>query len=1200
MDPITATTTVITLASFIKDLIDVGQSIKRSIEKVRENRRRIRELTVDILSTLAKLADLSRMNQDTFQAPAHLSALGDLKADMLHVLSICSKISPPQPSPGFRGLGSQIKVWMKRDDVEAEIRRLKKHVNKCYLEFTAFSTARIEQKTTRIEDATRLAANTSLRVEHAVVVQAVENQVRLRRLEGMMAQVLLDTQFGQNVTDQMIGIIESLTGLSKDVTHQTLEFQYLSTETLRLADSLQQRTVILDTSLWDGESVVLAPFESPKHILHKVLGVLVKINDCPGEISFTTIEGLLYLGNRLARLGMHSESTAWYLAAIQILRRLAGGAFHAEALPHIVHLLAQLSSHYQSQLRQDLAVKNSQQSVDLCRVLCEISPDVDHRSLLGTILITHSDNLRATGQLEVAISTAQEAIAIARSLLGQSLASSSWTTQEQCKGTKYSEALFCLAEAYADVHQYLEAYEAWRQGFQTMLRFSGSIPSPTDIEIDYFLDDMCKMAEGEEFSLAMLADCTILFRDLSRIYSEEFSSQFLRLLNAYAYLSRQSNRSADTDTSLKHLRSFLEPDPGSPPPVLELPNDFTLYLEGFNVYGGLVEDAIRAFFLCPTQVTIHALIRNIFVGHFDRALVVLRGLVENSCSDLSFNPHTLWWVLYSILDIGLYVPDSKQLILLGIMTEIIKYLAMIIKPALPETRDWLLNTMLPQTVCILWSAGLLDKALVVSDTAINHLCSCSDIDNSDVGANDKLRWYQLCRTFVLCEMFRIPEAIEMLKIIYPNPIIRGTNNAGTFLRRWLIRTRILRQMEGDPETLRMLRRVPLDSQTHSTTGSHTSNLHLHILLAELAEAVGRAGWIQRATSVAERVVETCRKEVDVDFADQQKFALAHSLAIFSDCLAAVGRNEEALQAAEEATRIYNLDVSHMRVDFVATIRREELGANTHHTLSLRLRTSGMLEEALWNAKKATKLYREAAACARQHFSALATSLLNVASITSRVWRGNDSISACEEAVSILRQVRDAETALAEALDQLAGYHSENGDAERAAAATSEAVEVRRKIESLPPQPFFLFSEFEMESESEDDGGATATESDDEEEYHDATTDLEVVFSEVACATSAQELPSATQAVEAGVESCCSPSAASHAAVLSMGEAATPPIILESHGEERVANDTAKDRVTDILGTPLEVKFQLSSTPMDLLWWILLVILSVAFVWSRGQ
>jgi hypothetical protein len=33
-DPITIATTLITLGTFIKDLIDLGQNIKRSIEKV--------------------------------------------------------------------------------------------------------------------------------------------------------------------------------------------------------------------------------------------------------------------------------------------------------------------------------------------------------------------------------------------------------------------------------------------------------------------------------------------------------------------------------------------------------------------------------------------------------------------------------------------------------------------------------------------------------------------------------------------------------------------------------------------------------------------------------------------------------------------------------------------------------------------------------------------------------------------------------------------------------------------------------------------------------------------------------------------------------------------------------------------------------------------------------------------------------------
>ncbi|KAJ7090699.1 hypothetical protein C8R44DRAFT_990681, partial [Mycena epipterygia] len=208
MDPLTATTTIITLVTFVKDLIDVGQSIKRSIEKVGKNRRRIRDLTADILRMLSDIGELLRGNANAFQSPELLSALGNLKADMVYVLAVCRKLCPTENSPGFRGFRSQIKTWITRDDVEEKIRHLRENVNKCYLQFTVTSAARIE--------------HTSLRVEQTLIINNVENQVRLRRLEGMVAQVLLETQFGEHIMNQTIEIIASDTG------HKTLEFQYLS------------------------------------------------------------------------------------------------------------------------------------------------------------------------------------------------------------------------------------------------------------------------------------------------------------------------------------------------------------------------------------------------------------------------------------------------------------------------------------------------------------------------------------------------------------------------------------------------------------------------------------------------------------------------------------------------------------------------------------------------------------------------------------------------------------------------------------------------------------------------------------------------------------------------------------------------------------------------------------------------------------
>ncbi|KAJ7141082.1 hypothetical protein C8R44DRAFT_240593 [Mycena epipterygia] len=169
--------------------------------QVGENRRHIRELTDDILRTLAGIADIGREHEDTLYSPVLLSALGNLKIDMIYVLSICCQNTPVERvHQGFR---FHIKAWMNRDSVEKEIRRLKEHVNKCYLQFTTLSAARTEHTSVQI-------AHTALRLEQSLVVNNVENQVRLRRLEGMMAQLLLETQFGQHVVNQTIEIIASV------------------------------------------------------------------------------------------------------------------------------------------------------------------------------------------------------------------------------------------------------------------------------------------------------------------------------------------------------------------------------------------------------------------------------------------------------------------------------------------------------------------------------------------------------------------------------------------------------------------------------------------------------------------------------------------------------------------------------------------------------------------------------------------------------------------------------------------------------------------------------------------------------------------------------------------------------------------------------------------------------------------------------
>ncbi|KAJ7891211.1 hypothetical protein B0H14DRAFT_1070509 [Mycena olivaceomarginata] len=186
--------------------------------QVSENRRQIRELMDEVVQILYNLADLTWGHEDTFRRPKLLTALENLKIEMLYVHCECNKISAVQP-PGFHGVRSRFKAWRKRDDLEAKIGCLKERVSKCYTQFTAFSVARIEHNT--------------LRIEQTAIINHVENQVKARRLEGMMAQVLLETPFGQNVMNRTVEII------SADPTHSSLESQYMSAQTMGLITLLE-------------------------------------------------------------------------------------------------------------------------------------------------------------------------------------------------------------------------------------------------------------------------------------------------------------------------------------------------------------------------------------------------------------------------------------------------------------------------------------------------------------------------------------------------------------------------------------------------------------------------------------------------------------------------------------------------------------------------------------------------------------------------------------------------------------------------------------------------------------------------------------------------------------------------------------------------------------------------------------------------
>ncbi|KAF7357888.1 Tetratricopeptide repeat family [Mycena venus] len=1128
MDPITATTTLITLATFIKDLIEVGQSIQRSIEKVGENRRRIRELTNDVLRTLSDLASLIR------GARGRIPGAGIVK-----------RLRESQGRPGFRGFGSQIKVWMKRDELETKIGRLKEHVNKCYIQFTAFSTARIERTTSRI-------VNSTLRVEQTLIVNNEESKVKLRRLEGMMARVLLETQFGQNVLNQTTEIIAS------DPNHTSLESQYLSVQTTRLMDSFQQLLIsgelVLHEPLWDPDEPFQPVFlhSTPSDTLHQILGAVIKVNESPaasGPITLKSMENIVVdIGVHLSNIGMTSEAIAWEHLKIRVLHYLDGGKGCMGTLLCIAHALSQLSTRFNRQLQFQHALQASQQSLDLWHQISESLPEVDNRTGQLLALIAHAQNLLKTGQGIAALSTAQDAVAISRPMADEVKSRTgmlSLTDEDQFKSVRSRDALFTLAEVLSSVEQHLESYTVFREGFQAVLHFPVSTCPPIATDIDSFLDQICKVAEEGTFSLSMLADCVTLFRDLAYTYPKEASFQFLQLFHAYIYLL-QHNTHSDSGSAFETLRFFIEPTKDHPTPKL----DITMCID-INSLGILIEDVVRAYYTCPSH-TFDLLMWNIFITHFEQAVVVLRETVERS----SPKSHTITWVLYNIADIVQLVPKSKRMSLLQMMSKIVQNFGAVLAHWHHDFQ-WLFEIILTPIFIHLCTTGFLDNALATSDKVMEYFHSKTDID-----MDERLWWLRSSQPFILSDMGRIFDATVMIQQI--DRVLQDRQY--DVLRRCIIRNRILQRTRRNQEALQMLRRtVAVCLKEFWSDKGQVFNLHFHFLLVELAAAQGNAAQPERALKDAEWAVSACQKADDAD-AEARKCTVVHALTTFSNCLAAVGRNEEALTVVEDAVAIYTQNVEHMWDNYLFSIRKEELGANAFHSLSLRLATLDKPEEALVNANKATELYRELVTLAPGHLPTLTSSLRNLASILSNIGRRAEALSTCVEAVHIMRMVVDREPKVTTGA---------------AAAANEDAEDARGRFADLPPQPEFLFEQVEMEWEDEvvpqeskaDEGWETVSEGN-ESEYHEALdtpTDVQEMF----------KVPEIEPEHSIVTESL--PTLKSRAAILELNTTDTAI--------------SAKGYLKDILSMPLEVRLSLRSTPMDVLWWLLTGIL-FAVVWSR--
>ncbi|KAJ7762574.1 hypothetical protein B0H16DRAFT_1719026 [Mycena metata] len=986
-DPISVTTTFITLATFIKDLLDLGQSIKRSIDMVRKNSVFISELAEDVPSTLAGLQKLTVGRESGFEAPQLLHALANLKAEMLYVLSKTKRLAPSDGT-GLRRLSSKFKAWVRRKDIEADIQNLKEHVNKCYIQFTAFSAARTEYAT--------------LRLDNSTLAYAVESSARLHRLEGMMAQLLLGTPFGNTVMQRTAETIAS------DLSHESLEWKYLSAQTTRLVGSLERLTatniLYSATSLWDPSEALEITFLQPAsaiHVLQLVLGMVIETQDAGNEVSVKDlVDDLITLGAYLSMLGMQSEASASEHLTIHFLRSLVLRDDFAGVLPRLIFSLCVHSKRHRTARQHGLALQASLQGIGLCDLLLlQAAPEVDNSPVSLMALLTHADNLRIQGLLEDAIATAEKAIDICRPMLTRIMRTYALRTgrqqlspEDEWQAAKCCEAFFTLGRALSLAGSYLAAHRSWKEGLERVVEFAGSIPPPRGIRTIF--DHLCRMANDGALSLAALADVIALHETLGSLYQRDFTLRFLPVLYAHAYICDHN----DPDTSNGGVPFGV--GVRTTPPLLSL--GISDEFNSLSVSTSLVEKAIVAVYTSssPPEVVypISSLIQYFFANDFDHTATVLRRVLKSLRNTPGGTAQIVSFAVAKLSDILPAVGLPHQVIILDVIAELVTHLRAIVCES-PKNTDFLLYALWWQ-FWSLWFAGRLEEALAVTHEAIRSI-SANNQDSFD---------WVLDQAFVLFEMGHTVDADVVLEKILPADEGDDDNGFYTF-----VRSHVLRRMDRNQDALVVLTEL---------SASGANELGSRIVAADLAAVKLSLGQLNPALQCAETAVIVCREEaLDVDAVDA-KAALIYSLIALSNCLAAVGRHVDGLSASREAAALAR-SLNEPLVNWPSVVRSTELKANALHAHSLRLLSLAETKEALSNAEDATALYRDLVLLAPRHLGLLSLSLRNLASILWSVGQQEEAIVACKEAVGITRRAVEREKhllpSLCDVLDQLSAY-----------------------------------------------------------------------------------------------------------------------------------------------------------------------------------
>ncbi|KAJ7233996.1 hypothetical protein C8J57DRAFT_1575942 [Mycena rebaudengoi] len=591
----------------------------------------------------------------------------------------------------------------------------------------------------------------------------------------------------------------------------------------------------------------------------------------------------------------------------------------------------------------------------------------------------------------------------------------------------------------------------------------------------------------------------------------------------------------------------------------------------------MAENSIHAIYALESVLGLDAVecfIAHLIQTHFGIAIQVL----QSKASSLIMEPVIDWdacdMTIYQTYDAFLLLPRPEQLLVLEVVTDLVDYARKNIDFSISSPMNWRFNNLLWNYCAMLLKTPGLSDALAIAEDAIRYNLSRTTPET------DEVDWLGI-QALILVDIGRFAEAETVL-----HDAAERWNNPDPHWLLNVIESVILWQTGRVNQTLLLLENSTSSiAEDASAITAQRPHWFLYFLFSDLSSTQLDIGQTPHALETAEKAVIKCRElHISHPHNFQPRLAVAHALSTLSDCLAAVGRTDEGLRAAQEAAVIHaKLSLWHGTCP--VKYWPQEFSSKAFHTLSLRLAAVGQPNDALVNAKKAVEDYRELVFLAIRHTPSLATSLQNLASRLWDVNRRDESIKALEEAISLLRGVADQLPhhfpTLADTLEQLGAYLSMEGDAAGASAAASECFDIRER---------FAHSAVSAEGESEADGDSEFW---DAEEGSGST--CEEILSHDAAGAIAAHTGSECEVRRGEIppfeaeEILLSPSAGKAAGVPSMPEPEASSPAQEGGTIKEQAEEIHVDKVSNV-GTRFEMKIELKSSPLDVVWWILLAIL----------